>query len=378
LINFVSNLPKDLRSGGFSALNTAAFAAVSKFDTVHYAGPINPSTILWEKALSKLLRVGGSRGDFYFFSKRRLDAIAREVQCYCVSDAQLDFFQGITPWTLTTPKRPYIALSDCTFCDYIDIFHCRDYFRRDDLIRIEEAECAWLRNARRVLFTSEWAAKRATQQYALDSSRVTSVGIFGEIELPLHDTYAGGNAFAFVATNFEAKGGRTVLAAFRELRMRHTDANLIVVGEKPLDLLPEPGVEFAGFLRKEIPDEYAQYQHILGSVRAIVHPTRSDIAPLIVIESGYLGCPAISTGRFAIPELIDDGRTGFLLNDPSDVKALVNAMCWMLEHDEEYHQMRQAVWNKTRLQHSKQQFEERLLTFLKQDLLNSLGVIQVR
>jgi glycosyltransferase involved in cell wall biosynthesis len=371
LINFISNLPKELRSGGFSALNTAAFAAVSKFDAVHYAGPINPSTVLWQKALSKLLRVGGSRGDFYFFSKRRLDAIAQEVQCYCVTDAQLDFFQGITPWTLTRPKRPYIALSDCTFRDYIDIFHRRNCFRSGDLLRIEQAECAWLRNARRVLFTSDWAAHRAIQQYALDASRVSSVGIFGEISLPPHDTYIAGNAFAFVATNFEAKGGRTVLAAFRELRMRHADATLVVVGEKPPDLVPEPGVEFAGFLRKEIPDEYARYRHVLGSVRAIVHPTRSDIAPLIVIESGYLGCPAVSSRRFAIPELIDDKRTGLLLDDPSDVKTLVNAMCWMVEHDDEYRRMRHAVWNKTRMQHSKQQFEERLLTFLQQDLLNA-------
>jgi glycosyltransferase involved in cell wall biosynthesis len=89
---------------------------------------------------------------------------------------------------------------------------------------------------------------------------------------------------------------------------------------------------------------------------------------LIIIESGYLGCPAICSRRFAIPELIEDRRTGFLLDNPSDVKALVNAMCRMLEHDDEYRQMRQATWNKTRLQHSKQQFEERLLTFLKQDL----------
>ena len=163
-------------------------------------------------------------GDFYFFSRRRLEAIAREVQCHCVSDAQLDFFQGITPWTLTKPKRPYIALSDCTFRDYIDIFHRRDYFRSDDLIRIEQAEGAWLRNARRVLFTSDWAAERAAQYYALDENRVSSVGIFGEIDLPPHDTYADGKEFAFVATNFEAKGGRTVLAAFRELRKRHADA----------------------------------------------------------------------------------------------------------------------------------------------------------
>ena len=54
LINFVSNLPKNLRSGGFSAMNAAAFSAISRFEASHYVGPINPPVILWQKALSKL------------------------------------------------------------------------------------------------------------------------------------------------------------------------------------------------------------------------------------------------------------------------------------------------------------------------------------
>jgi len=369
MINFVSNLPHNLRSGGFSALNTAAFGALCKRCSVHYAGPINPSVILWQKAISKLQRVAGSKGDFFFFSQRRLNVIAEEVHAQCVAHAQLDFFHGITPWTHTKPPRPYVALSDCTFRDYVEIFHRREQFRQDDLERIEQAEAEWLKKARRVLFTSDWAAERAVGYYMLDPSRVTSVGIFGEIDLPAHDAYIGGKEFAFVATNFEAKGGRTVLTAFRELRKRHPDAGLIVVGRQPSYVGAEPGVNFAGFLRKEIPAEYWLYQQILGRVRAIVHPTRSDIAPLLIIEAGNVGCPAISSRRFAIPELIDDGRTGLLLDNSTEVSAVVGAMSWMLEHENEYQQMRKAAWAKARGQHAKEQFEERLLACLREEAI---------
>ena len=71
MINFVSNLPQNLRSGGFSAINAAAFAALSKSYVVNYAGPINPPVIVWQKALSKFSRVTGLKGDFFFFSRRR-------------------------------------------------------------------------------------------------------------------------------------------------------------------------------------------------------------------------------------------------------------------------------------------------------------------
>ena len=71
-----------------------------------------------------------------------------------------------------------------------------------------------------VLFTSHWAAERAVRDYSLDANRVGSVGIFGEIEMPARDAYEGRKEFVFVSTNFEAKGGRIVLAAFREVRKR--------------------------------------------------------------------------------------------------------------------------------------------------------------
>jgi glycosyltransferase involved in cell wall biosynthesis len=362
LINFVSNLPKNLRSGGFSAMNAAVFSAISRSEASHYVGPIDPRVIPWQKALSKFRRVAGLHGAFFFFSERRLAAIAKEVHSKCRADARLDFFHGFTPWILTRPEHPYIAWSDCTFRDYIDIFHRRAQFRPDDLERIEQAEAAWLKNAHRVLFTSNWAAKRAVSHYALDACRTGSVGIFGEIEMPARDAYAGGKEFAFISTNFVAKGGRTVLSAFHEVRKRHADAGLIIVGDLPADVSVESGVRYAGFLRKEIPDQHQQLQQILGRVRAVVHPTGSDISPLVIVEAGYLGCPVISSRRFGIPELVDDERTGLLLDDPSRASTVARAMCWMLEHKKKYQQMREAAWANAHKLHSKRQFEQRLLS----------------
>ena len=364
MINFVSNLPKDLRSGGFSAMNAAAFSAINRLETSHYVGPITPPVIPWEKVLSKLRRLAGSQGSFFFFSEHRLKKIAAEVDSQSRADARLDFFHGFTPWVLTRPQHSYVAWSDCTFRDYVEIFHRREQFLRDDLQRIEQAEAAWLNNASCVLFTSNWAAERAVRDYSLNANLVGSVGIFGEIEMPARDAYAGREEFVFVSTNFEAKGGQTVLAAFREVRKRHSDALLTIVGDGPSDTTPEDGVTFTGFLRKEVPDEYRRFQKILGGAHALVNATSSDICPLLFVEAGYLGCPVISTRKFAIPELIEDGRTGLLLDAPPQPNIVARAMNWMLEHPNEYQRMREAAWAKTRAQHSRKQFEERLCSYV--------------
>jgi glycosyltransferase involved in cell wall biosynthesis len=359
LINFVSNLPFGLRSGGFSAMNAAAHQALSKVEAINYVGPINPRPIFWQKGTSKLLRAMGSQGDFFFFSRGRLEAIKEEVQTGCSADARLDFFHGFTPWIMIKPPRPYIAWSDCIFHDYIDIYHQRKLFRPADLDRIEQLEASWLDNACCIGFSSDWAATRAVKHYGLNAARVHTVGNFGEMELPEVDRYSGIKQFVFISTNFHAKGGPIVLSAFRKVRSRYHDAMLVIVGAIPTEGMDEPGVIITGFLRKEEPKQEAALRQILAQSLALVHPTKSDISPLIVIEAAYFGCPAIASDRFAIPELVEHGATGLLLNDVS-ADEVADAMSRLIEHDTEYRMMRRRAWTRARQKNSKQAFEQRM------------------
>src|SRR5262249_43435515 len=133
LINFVTNLPRELRSGGFSALNSAAYDALSQIESIHYVGPISPSPFFGEKAYSKILRTCRLKRDFFFYSRRRLQLIAEQVNARALKRARLDCFHGFTPWVSTEPPRAYISWSDCTFRDYINIYHRRERFRPSDL-----------------------------------------------------------------------------------------------------------------------------------------------------------------------------------------------------------------------------------------------------
>lgn len=347
-------------------MNAAAFAVIHKRELVHYVGPINPPALYHERLWSKLRRATGSPGSFFSFSEHRLKMIADEVFSRCQPGARLDFFHGFTPWIATRPERPYVAWSDCTFRDYVEIYHPREQFLRHDLERIEQAEAGWLKKAECVLFTSKWAVERAVHHYSLDADKVASVGIFGEMEMPARDVYAGGREFVFVSTNFEAKGGHIVLAAFRQVRQSHSDASLIIIGDRPPRDSFKPGVRFAGFLRKEVPGEYQKFREIIAKARAVVSATKADICPLFFVEAGYFGCPVISTRRFAIPEIVEHERTGFLVDDPPTPDALAVAMSHILEMTVTYPQMRQGAWAKARSMHSREQFEQRMCSYLEQ------------
>jgi glycosyltransferase involved in cell wall biosynthesis len=349
-------------------MSAAAHEALRKLAPVHYVGPINPPIIFRQKVVSKILRTLGSQGNFFAFSRERLEAFAEEVDLHCLPDARFDFFHGFTPWILTKPPRPYVAWSDCTFHDYVNIYHRRELFRFADLERIERAEAEWLRRAQCVAFSSHWAIKRSVEHYGLDESSMRFVGIFGEVGLAESDKYQGGKQFAFISTDFKAKGGPIVIEAFRRVRNRHPDAWLIIVGSPPCDGAADPNVVYAGYLRKELAEEHERFRNILAQSRALVHPTRSDTTAMVIIEAGYFGCPAISVRRFAIPERIEHEVTGLLVDEPSDVLALAEAMNWMLESEPEYYKMRTAAWQKAHGEHSREAFEHRMVSCIRRFL----------
>jgi glycosyltransferase involved in cell wall biosynthesis len=361
LINFVSHLPRDLRTGGFSAVGAASCAALSARHEIAYVGPVNPPAINRQKAFSKALRLSGLGGDFFAYSERRLSQIAAQVAERADPRARLDYFHGFTPWILTQPPRPYVAWSDCTFRDYIDIFHNRRQFRPADLARIEAAEGQWLRGARRVLFSSQWARERAIAHYRLDPGRAVSLGIYGALEAPEDDAFESPGRFVFISTNYSAKGGPVAVEAFRQLRETHPDARLNIVGDAPPQGIDDPSIQTVGFLRKEDPDEHRRYRELLATATAIVHPTRGDVSPLVLIEAALFGCPAISSRAFAIPELVDDGVSGLLLDDPTDPVLVAGAMRRLLEHPDEHLAMRASAWRRARDVHSLAAFEGRLL-----------------
>ncbi|MBV9601694.1 MAG: glycosyltransferase family 4 protein [Chloroflexi bacterium] len=58
---------------------------------------------------------------------------------------------------------------------------------------------------------------------------------------------------------------------------------------------------------------------------AFVMPTYADVFGIVLIEAASVGLPVVSSAIAAIPEVVDDGRTGLLI-PPGDGRALGEAL----------------------------------------------------
>jgi glycosyltransferase involved in cell wall biosynthesis len=341
IINYISNLPVEEISGGFSAMNATAHEALAEIAEVHYVGPVNPPVNRVDWLVSRAKRTAGIPGKFFFFSEDRLRIIAEEVDRLCRTDAHCDFYHGFTPWTRCVLSRPYLAWSDCCFRDYIDIYHACSTFEESDVQRICSGEKAWMRKAKSILLSSEWARLRTQTHYGLKESLLGDVSIFGAVEVPACDCYTGGRDFLFISTDYQRKNGPLCRRAMGAVWEKYPDARLNIIGAPPpAGDLVDSRVSYLGYLKKSVPEQLALFTHHLSRAFGLLHPTGADTTAMVVIEAGFYGCPSITVNSFALPEVTGQGAYALLLNSPPTVDSVAKAMIELLEDPKRYASLR--------------------------------------
>jgi glycosyltransferase involved in cell wall biosynthesis/SAM-dependent methyltransferase len=88
-----------------------------------------------------------------------------------------------------------------------------------------------------------------------------------------------------------------------------------------------------------------QVDHVrdyMSTYDVLVLPSRDDGRPVAVLESLALGVPVIASRVGGLPDLIQEGVTGFLC-DPGDIGAFVERIRWLVAHPEEHRRMKTAA-----------------------------------
>jgi D-inositol-3-phosphate glycosyltransferase len=171
-----------------------------------------------------------------------------------------------------------------------------------------------------------------------------------------------------------------LLRAFAGIADRHPDAMLLVVGDRdgPYSQGIHHYVDQMGLRErvKIVPVVADAYEwHSLADV--FVLPSDVESSPLVLIEAMTFETPVVATRVFGVPELVEEGHTGYLC-ESNDVDSLASAMDRVLALDaskraELGRAAREAVLGR----HSGDAYAEKMRTLLKELLQDAAGLEQV-
>jgi glycosyltransferase involved in cell wall biosynthesis len=222
----------------------------------------------------------------------------------------------------------------------------------------EEAERQSLDKVAHVFTFGAYVRDNLIGHYGLAPGRVTAVGSgMGSIE-PWHGTKSFERPhLLFVAKHlFRAKGGSLLLDAFRRARRQRPDLRLTVVGdERSRPFVPaETGIDF----RAHLP--WAELQALFRDATLLVQPMLNDPWGQVYLEAMVSRTPVMGLARNGLPELVDQGKHGFLV-DEADPEALAAAIVAALSDPARLERMADAAQRYVLAMHSWDRVAERIL-----------------
>lgn len=172
------------------------------------------------------------------------------------------------------------------------------------------------------------------EDYRVPPGKASAVGAGANVFPERVERKDDGNTLLFVGTRFDIKGGPVLLRAYLRLKRHRPKLRLLVVGTPERLHLPE-GVESLGYVPA----------HRLGEVFAqatvFTLPTLQEAFGIAYLDAMAAGLPCVGTWAGAVPEIVEEGRTGRLV-PPGDDAALAEAIRWLLDHPDQARAMGEA------------------------------------
>jgi glycosyltransferase involved in cell wall biosynthesis len=216
----------------------------------------------------------------------------------------------------TTVRVPAVYLSDATFKLYQQFYplHLTEAQRK----AAAEAEIHALAIAQRVIYSSQWAADSAINDYhiAPDKIRVINFGAnldqVPQPEVVVTRPDSPECRLLFAGRSWERKGGSIAFDCLMALLRMGMDAELTIFGCVPLDYAKHPKVNIIPFLDKNKARDRKKIAQLYLHSHFLLFPSRADCSPISLCEASAFGLPVLASAVGGIPSIVREGVNGFL------------------------------------------------------------------
>ncbi len=233
-------------------------------------------------------------------------------------------FQMQSLYNTSVPGVPHFVYTDHTHLSNLNY---------PDFDRNQLRSPGWIALERTIYETATVVFTRSTDVaadlvrfYDIPASKIECVYAGSNVDvknagMPNNDAYSN-QRILFVGVDWLRKGGRELLDAFKTVLKSHPNAHLTIAGADIQVDVPNCTV-----LGKVSADQLSTY-YAQSSVFCL--PTRREPFGIAFVEAMMHRLPIVGTRIGAIPDMVEDGVNGFLV-EPGQSDPLARALCRLLE-----------------------------------------------
>jgi glycosyltransferase involved in cell wall biosynthesis len=244
--------------------------------------------------------------------------------------------------------KPLFIWTDACFASMIDFYPQFTGLSRRTVAAGLRAEAECFSRCTKIVFSSSWAAEACQSHYAVSSDRIAVIPFgsnFGDAPAVISnaarlESLQVSPRFLLFGKEWNRKGGDRAIRMVRALRSRGLDATLTVVGVEPdKGTVSESWLTWRGFISKNDPAGVAAMEHELDTAHFLVLLSRADCTPLVIAEAASHGLPTIASAVGGIPEMIANGQSGLLVDDPDDDESTSDQVQIFIRDPAKYEQL---------------------------------------
>ncbi len=219
-----------------------------------------------------------------------------------------------------------IIYVDCTHRQSAELWPAWNPLQGNALHRWYERERQQYQDAAHLFAFSDWTRRSLVDDYGVDEDRVTVVGIGANFPVTARVARLPDSAptILMVGNDFVRKGGLVLLEAFEAVRERMPAARLVLAGTTPPVRSFPDGVEVHGRVH-----DRARVAELFADADVFAMPSYFDPLPHAVLEAMSQALPVVAANVCAMPELVQDGVTGHLV-EGGDPAGLADALVRVL------------------------------------------------
>jgi glycosyltransferase involved in cell wall biosynthesis len=308
--------------------------------SLKYFGPLYDSFVL--KSLRKLKR---SQHNFFQQKNYQKDADPLTLKNYAsqiekklsIEKVDVVLSATINPISYLECEQPIVFWADGTFANIHNFYPQYSNLSESVVQDWHTMEKLALQKSRIAIYSSDWAAQSAINDYGADPCKVKVVPFgsnvdssfnFKTIEDIISSRPQEKCKLLFLGVDWVRKGGEVAYKVAEMLNQSGLETELTIVGcQSPFDENLPDFVKLLGFISKSTNEGKKQIQKLLLESHFLILPTIADCTPVVFCEANSLGVPCLSTTVGGIPTIIRNDINGRLF----DKDAQVSEYCSYIE-----------------------------------------------